>query len=85
MSWSVIYLIIAIVAGVFGVWKIARRGNLFLGVAGLTWFLVVLFSNYVPDLYNLVIISGVPTFGRLLHFVALPVFLILASFGSYRR
>lgn len=83
MSWNVVYLIFAIVCMIMAVWKISRHGNFFIAMVGILWFLTILFYLYVPSIYNFTIIRGIPSFGRLIHFVAMPVFIIL-SLSSHR-
>ncbi len=78
MQWSTIYLILAILAGGFGIWRIARGRNSFLGLLGILWFFIILFKFYVPDLFGLVLIKGIPTLGRILEYLLTPVFLLLA-------
>ncbi len=85
MAWSTVYLVIAIIAGIFGIWNLARRRNVFLAIAGILWFLIILFKNYVPRVYDYVLISGVPEVGSLLLFVLMPVLLIFAYFTGGRR
>ncbi len=85
MQWGTIYLILAILSGGFGIWKLARNRNPFLGFLGILWFLVVLFRFYVPDLFNLVLIRGVPTLGRLMEYALLPILLLFAYFNIGRR
>ncbi len=85
MGWNTAYLVISIIAGVLGIWNLARQRNVFLAITGIFWFLVVLFQFYVPRVYNYVLISGLPEVGILLTFVLVPVFLILAFFASNRR
>ena len=85
MGWTTAYLVIAILAGILGIWNLARQRNIFLSITGILWFLVVLFVHYVPSVYNYVLISGIPEVGVLLTYVLVPVFLILAFFTGNRR
>ncbi len=85
MQWATIYLIFAILTGGLGIWKIARGRNTFLGLLGILWFLIILFKFYVPDLFNMSLIRGIPTLGRLLEYLVLPVFLLLSYINTRRR
>ncbi len=85
MQWGTIYLILAILAGGLGIWKIARGRNTFLGLLGILWFLIILFKFYVPDLFDMRLIRGIPTLGRLLEYLLVPVFLLLAYINTGRR
>jgi uncharacterized membrane protein YtjA (UPF0391 family) len=88
-GWNVVYLIIAIIAGVLGLWNLARQRNTFLAITGILWFLVVLFEFVVRKdvIYDFQLFpgTGIPQVGILLTFVLVPVFLILAFFASNRR
>jgi hypothetical protein len=85
MGWNTVYLVIAIIVGILGIWNLARQRNIFLSIAGILWFLVVLFRFYVPKVYDYVLISGLPVAGELALFVLVPVFVLLAFFSGYRR
>jgi len=80
MTWSIVYLIIAIVAGFLGIWNLARQRNVFLSLAGILWFLIVLLGQYVRQVYDFSLPSGMPHLGTLLLYVLLPVLVILAFF-----
>ena len=47
MGWSTVYLILAIIAAILGIWNLARQRNVFLSLTGILWFLIVLFKLYV--------------------------------------
>ncbi len=85
MSWSIVYLVISVIAGFMGIWNLARQRNVFLSLAGILWFLVVLLGQYVSQVYDYVIASGLPSVGHLLLYVLLPVLLILAFFTMTAR
>jgi hypothetical protein len=85
MGWSTVYFVLAIIAGVLGIWNLARQRNVFLAIAGVLWFLIVLFEHYVPGVYRYVLISGVPSVGSLLLYVFVPILIILAYFAGGRR
>jgi hypothetical protein len=85
MGWSTVYLILAIIAAILGIWNLARQRNVFLSLTGILWFLIVLFMQYVPKVYNYNLISGLPVIGELLLLVIMPIFLILAFFAGGRR
>jgi hypothetical protein len=82
MSWKLLYLLVGIVTFITGIWRITRRGNLFPGLIGVLWFFIALFLFYLPEVYNFVLIKGIPTFGRLIHYLLLPLFVI---FGFFER
>jgi hypothetical protein len=84
-GWNPVYLVISIIIGILGIWNLARQRNVFLAIAGVFWFLVILFKFFVSNIYNYVLISGVPSVGELALFVVIPVFLFLAFFNTYRR
>jgi hypothetical protein len=83
--WNTVYLVISIIAGIVGIWNLARQRNIFLSLTGIIWFLVVLFSLYIKNIYNYRIAEGVPGIGDLVLFILVPVFFILAFFSSNRR
>jgi hypothetical protein len=86
MGWSTLYLIIGIIAGILGIWNLARQRNVFLSLTGILWFLVILFKNYIPNIYRYELpISGIPVIGDLFLFVVIPIFIILAFFAGGRR
>ncbi|MGA2976554.1 MAG: hypothetical protein ABSF77_14695 [Spirochaetia bacterium] len=85
MGWSTLYLILGILAGIFGIWNLARQRNVFLSLTGILWFLVVLFEQYIPKVYGYHIASGVPSLGGLFLYVLIPLFIILAFFTSGAR
>jgi hypothetical protein len=80
MSWKLLYFIISILCLIAGIWRITRHGYTFPGLVGVLWFFIVLFLFYLPEVYSFVVIKGVPTFGRLLHYIVLPVFIILGFY-----
>ncbi len=85
MAWSTVYLVLAILVAVLGIWNIARQRSLFLSLIGIVWFLVVLFQRWVPEAYGFVILRGMPTVGSLLQYVVIPVLLAVAFFTGARR
>ncbi|MGD0728033.1 MAG: hypothetical protein ABSB63_21050 [Spirochaetia bacterium] len=85
MGWNTAFLVLGIIAGILGIWNLARQRSIFLSLTGILWFLVVLFKNYIPRLYNYELASGVPGVGDLVLFLLIPIFIILAFFTSYRR
>jgi hypothetical protein len=85
MGWSTVYLILAIIAAILGIWNLARQRNVFLSLTGILWFLIVLFMQYVPKVYNYNLVAGLPVIGELLLLVIMPIFLILAFFAGGRR
>ncbi len=85
MSWKYVYLIIGVASLVAAIWRIARGSNLLLSAFGILWFLVILFLYFIPDAYNFVLINGIPSFGRLIHYVAVPVLIILLLLAGKRR
>ncbi len=85
MGWSTFFLILAIVAGIVGIWNLARQRSIFLSLTGILWFLVVLFQRFIPSVYDYRIASGVPGLGTLFLYVVIPIFLILAFFTSAGR
>ena len=85
MSWKYVYLIIGVASLVAAIWRIARGSNLLLPAVGFLWFLVILFLYFIPDAYNFVLINGIPSFGRLIHYVAVPVLIILLLLAGKRR
>jgi hypothetical protein len=85
MGWSTLYLILAILAGIFGIWNLARQRNIFLSLTGILWFLLVLFERSIPKVYDYRIASGMPAVGTLVLYVVIPIFIILAFFTPGRR
>lgn len=85
MGWSTAYFIIGVVAGILGIWNLARNRNVFLSLTGILWFFIMLFERYIPQVYRFHLASGLPNVGTLLLYVLVPVFLILAFFTWGRR
>jgi hypothetical protein len=85
MVWSTVYLIIAVLAGIIGIWNLARQRAVFLSLAAVLWFLIVLFERYIPKVYDYHIAGGLPALGSLSLYVVLPIFLILAFFTVFNR
>jgi hypothetical protein len=81
MAWNVICLIGGIATLVLGVFSLMQKKHFFLSLAGIVWFLVVLFNFFVANVYNFILIQGVPSLGNLLLFIALPVFIVLSFFS----
>ncbi len=85
MGWSTAYLVIGIVAGILGIWNLARQRNVFLSLTGIVWFLVVLFQLYVPSVYQYRFAEGIPEVGTLVLYILIPVLIIIAFFAKERR
>ena len=85
MGWSTVYLVIAVIAGIMGIWNLARQRAVFLSLTAILWFLIVLFKQFIPKVYNYVIAAGVPGIGELCLYVVIPIFLILAFFTTFYR
>jgi hypothetical protein len=85
MVWSTVYLVIAIIAGILGIWNLARQRFIFLSLTGILWFLVVLFEWFVPRVYEYRIAENFPAVGSLVLYVVIPIFLILAFFTASTR
>jgi hypothetical protein len=85
MGWSTLFFIIGILFGVIGIWNLARQRGIFLSLAGILWFLVVLFERYIPTVYSYRLAQGVPELGRLVLFVVIPILLIIAFFTATSR
>jgi hypothetical protein len=85
MGWSTVYLILAILIGILGIWNLARQRSIFLSLTGIVWFLIVLFQLYVPKVSQYRIASGVPEVGSLALYLLVPVLLVFAFFTNQRR
>ena len=85
MAWSTVYLVLAIIVAVLGIWNIARRRSIFLSLIGIVWFVVVLFERWVPEAYRYVIVRGIPSLGSLLLYLVIPLLLVVAFFTGSRR
>jgi hypothetical protein len=85
MGWNTLYLVIAVVAGIIGIWNLARQRSIFLSLTGILWFLIVLFELYIPRVYNYHMAEGMPGLGSLILYVVVPIFLILAFFTTVNR
>ncbi|HEQ70939.1 MAG TPA: hypothetical protein ENN69_00480 [Spirochaetia bacterium] len=81
MAWNIIYFIISIGAALLGIWHLAQKRYVFLSVACLVWFLVVLFTFIIPAGFMNYTLLPQATIGALLTFLVFPVLLILAFFG----
>ncbi len=85
MSWNVFYLILGIMCIIAGVWRLARGGNFYIVITAILWFLSVLFMFFVKSAYNYKISTNIPSLGNIIHFVAVPVFLILSLYSVKRK
>ncbi len=85
MGWNTLFFIIGILFGVIGIWNLARQRNVFLSLSGILWFLVMLFQQYVPGVYDYRIAEGVPVLGQLVLYLVIPVFLIISFFSAANR
>jgi hypothetical protein len=85
MGWNTLFFIVGIVFGVVGIWNLARQRNVFLSLAGILWFLVMLFQQYIPRVYDYRLADGVPALGQLFIFLVIPVFLVIAFFAYTNR
>jgi len=85
MGWSTLFFIVGVVFGVIGIWNLARQRNVFLSLAGILWFLVLLFQQYIPGVHDYRLGEGVPALGDLFLFLVIPVFLIIAFFSTINR
>jgi hypothetical protein len=85
MGWGTVYFIIAIIAGILGIWNLARQRNVFLSLTGILWFFIVLFERYIPQVYGFHLVAGIPNVGSLLLYIFIPLFVILAFFSWGRR
>ncbi len=83
MDWRTVYLILAIIVAILGIWNLARRRNAFLSLIGIVWFIFVLFAFFVQQAGTFVVISGL-TVNDILEFLVIPVFLIIAFFTPGR-
>ncbi len=83
MPWYTVYLILAIIVAVLGIWNLARKRNVFISLIGIVWFIFVLFLKYVPQAFNFEVVSGL-TVGSILQYLVVPVFLIIAFFTPNR-
>lgn len=84
MSWNVIYFLIALTLLIVSIWKLARYQAFYLALAGITFFIVVMSLFFIKPVYDFVIINGLPTFGRILHYIAIPILLMLSMFKHFR-
>jgi hypothetical protein len=85
MGWSTVYLIIAIVVGIVGIWNLARQRSILLSLTGILWFLVILFKLYIAKIYDLRIADGIPAVGDLVLYGLIPVLVIFALLTPTRR
>jgi hypothetical protein len=81
MEWSIVYLILSIVALVIGIWNLAQRKTFILALMSVVWFLVILFQFYIKDLYRATILPGL-SLGHLLLYLGLPGLLIFGFLSS---
>jgi len=85
MGWNTLFFVIAIIVGIVGIWNLARQRSIFLSLAGILWFLIVLFERYIPSVYTYRIAEGVPGLGTLFLYVVLPIFLVIGFFTTGSR
>ena len=64
MGWNTVYLILAIIAAILGIWNLARQRNVFLSLTGILWFLIVLFMLFVRSVYDYNLVAGLPKVGE---------------------
>jgi hypothetical protein len=81
MEWRIVYLILSIIALVFGIWNLAQRKTFILALMSILWFLVVLFQFFVRDFYLVTILPGL-SLGHLLAYLGLPGLLIFGFLSS---
>ncbi len=86
MAWDIIYFIIAIVSAVVGIWNLAQRRHIFLSIASLLFFLVVLFKFILRNtgIYDFALIPET-RIGDLVLFGVIPIFVVLAFFTRSSR
>jgi hypothetical protein len=85
MTWSIVYLLLAIACVIGAVWRAAKGGNIFLVLTGFFFFLFVLFRLYLPTVYDLIFISGFPTLGRFILYIVIPICLSFSLFTLRHR
>jgi hypothetical protein len=85
MDWSYVYLIIGALCFLAGGWRLSRGGSVLLPLVGILWFLVVLFQFFIPEVYRFNLIRGVPSAGRLIHYVIIPVVILILIAAGRRR
>jgi len=81
MEWKIIYLILSIVALVFGIWNLAQRKTFTLALISVVWFIVVLFQFFIRDLYTARILPGL-SLGALCEFIGIPALLVFGFLSS---
>lgn len=85
MQWSIVYLVLSIITLIFGIWNMSRKNNFFLSLIGILWFVVILLEFFIPS-YNIQIISGFPVISRLIIYIVVPIFIIIAfSYRGFRK
>lgn len=85
MSWNILYLILGILCIVAGVWRLARGGNIYVVLTAIFWFLSVLFLFFVPKAYNYNISKNLPSLGRTIHYILVPIFLIISLYSVKKK
>ena len=85
MTWNIVYLIIAIVVGIIGIWNLARQRGPLLSLTGILWFLVILFKLYIAKIYDVRIADGIPVIGDLVLYGLIPLLLIFALLTPSRK
>lgn len=84
MSWTVVYLILAVLMAATGIWHLAQRRSLLLSVVAVLWVLVILLRFYFPSAYNFAVLPELG-FAALLQYIAIPILLILTFLTTRRR
>jgi hypothetical protein len=85
MDWTYVYLGIAVLCFLAAGWRLSRGNKPLLPLVGILWFLVVLFQFFIPEVYRFNPIRGVPSLGHLIHYVVMPILiLILVAVGRRR-
>jgi hypothetical protein len=85
MNWTYVYLGIGILCFLAAGWRLSRGNKPLLPLVGILWFFVVLFQFFIPEVYRFTLIKGVPSLGRLIHYVVMPVFILILVAAGRRR
>jgi hypothetical protein len=84
MTWNMIFFIISAVVLAFGIYRIIRVGGNYLSYTAIAWFTAMLFMMYLPNLYDLHLINGIPSLGKIVHYIIMPILLTITLIKSVK-
>lgn len=84
MTWNTIFFIIAAVVLAFGIYRIIRVGGNYLSYTAIAWFIAIFFMMYIPGVYDMHLIDGIPSLGKIIHYIVMPVLMTITLVKSVK-